>query len=179
MSTLKVVNPDNVGLVVDMNPEPGTAVAPKSQHRADDRRARPQHDHHVDHDHHASRAVTAALARWYAAHGRHELPWRATRDRWTILVSEVMLHQTQVPRVAAVFDAFMREFPTPTAMADAGVGRGDHARGAASGIRAGLVGCGKHRSSSPPTAGPPTSAPCPASAATPRPRSPRRPTTPR
>ncbi len=62
-----------------------------------------------------------ALARWYGEHGRHGLPWRATRDRWTILVSEVMLHQTQVPRVLAVFDTFMAEFPTPVAMADAGV----------------------------------------------------------
>jgi A/G-specific adenine glycosylase len=61
------------------------------------------------------------LGRWYATHGRHELPWRQTRDRWTVLVSEVMLHQTQVPRVAAMFDGFMAEFPTPVAMADAGV----------------------------------------------------------
>ena len=62
------------------------------------------------------------LAAWYAAHGRHELPWRAERDRWRILVSEVMLHQTQVPRVAAVYDNFVARFPTPTAMADAGPG---------------------------------------------------------
>jgi A/G-specific adenine glycosylase len=61
-----------------------------------------------------------AIARWYREHGRHALPWRRTRDRWTVLVSEVMLHQTQVPRVAAVFDAFMAEFPTPAATAAAG-----------------------------------------------------------
>lgn len=60
------------------------------------------------------------LDRWYADHGRHDLPWRLTRDRWSILVSEVMLHQTQVVRVAAVFDEFLARFPTPTAMADAG-----------------------------------------------------------
>jgi len=60
------------------------------------------------------------LATWYAEHGRHDLPWRHTRDRWAILVSEVMLHQTQVVRVAAVFDGFLARFPTPTAMADAG-----------------------------------------------------------
>jgi len=60
------------------------------------------------------------LARWYEAHGRHDLPWRSTRDRWAILVSEVMLHQTQVPRVAAVFDGFLRRFPTPDTMAAAG-----------------------------------------------------------
>jgi A/G-specific adenine glycosylase len=60
------------------------------------------------------------LGTWYTEHGRHDLPWRHTRDRWSILVSEVMLHQTQVIRVAAVFDAFLARFPTPTAMADAG-----------------------------------------------------------
>jgi len=67
--------------------------------------------------------VTAStLAGWYREYGRHTLVWRATRDRWTVLVSEVMLQQTQVPRVAGVFDAFMAEFPTPEAMAAAGPG---------------------------------------------------------
>jgi A/G-specific adenine glycosylase len=65
--------------------------------------------------------VTTSLARWYREHGRHELAWRASRDRWTVLVSEVMLHQTQVSRVAAVFDEFMAAFPTPEAMAAAGL----------------------------------------------------------
>jgi A/G-specific adenine glycosylase len=60
------------------------------------------------------------LPSWYAAHGRHDLPWRATRDRWAILVSEVMLHQTQVPRVAAVYEDFLARFPTPERMAAAG-----------------------------------------------------------
>jgi len=63
-----------------------------------------------------------SLRAWYRAHGRHDLPWRATRDRWAILVSEVMLHQTQVPRVCAAWDAFITRFPTPSAMADAGPG---------------------------------------------------------
>jgi A/G-specific adenine glycosylase len=60
------------------------------------------------------------LTSWYEAHGRHDLPWRLARDRWAILVSEVMLHQTQVARVAAVYDDFLARFPTPAAMADAG-----------------------------------------------------------
>ena len=64
--------------------------------------------------------MTGSLARWYRENGRHSLPWRASRDRWVVLVSEVMLHQTQVPRVAAVFDAFIAEFPTPAATAAAG-----------------------------------------------------------
>jgi A/G-specific adenine glycosylase len=62
------------------------------------------------------------LAAWYDAHGRHELPWRLTRDRWSILVSEVMLHQTQVPRVIPAHKSFMRQFPTPRATAAAGPG---------------------------------------------------------
>jgi A/G-specific adenine glycosylase len=59
----------------------------------------------------------AALAGWYAEHGRHDLAWRATRDRWPILVSEVMLQQTQVPRVAEAWPAFIARFPTAAAMA--------------------------------------------------------------
>lgn len=62
----------------------------------------------------------SALARWYVDHGRHELPWRATRDRWAVLVSEVMLAQTQVPRVIPAWQAFMTEFPTAEALATAG-----------------------------------------------------------
>jgi len=60
------------------------------------------------------------LARWYAANGRHDLAWRQTRDRWAVLVSEVMLHQTQVPRVAVVWPSFMARFPDPATMAAAG-----------------------------------------------------------
>ena len=40
-------------------------------------------------------SVHAALLGWYARHGR-DLPWRRTRDPYTILVSEIMLQQTQV-----------------------------------------------------------------------------------
>lgn len=46
--------------------------------------------------------------------------WRATRDRWSLLVAEVMLAQTQVGRVASIYRTFLDTFPTPTAMADAG-----------------------------------------------------------
>ena len=64
----------------------------------------------------------APIVAWYARHGRHDLPWRATRDRWAVLVSEVMLQQTQVSRVAGVWPGFMARFPTPEAMAAAGAG---------------------------------------------------------
>jgi A/G-specific adenine glycosylase len=43
-----------------------------------------------------------------------------TRDRWLVLVSEVMLHQTQVSRVEAAWPAFAAAFPAPAAMAAAG-----------------------------------------------------------
>ena len=64
----------------------------------------------------------AGLADWYAAHGRHDLPWRATRDPWAILVSEVMLQQTQVARVLEAWPPFMAEFPDPATMAAASPG---------------------------------------------------------
>jgi A/G-specific adenine glycosylase len=62
------------------------------------------------------------ITAWFARNGRHELPWRATRDRWAVLVSEVMLHQTQAPRVAVAWPEFIARFPSPDAMAAAGPG---------------------------------------------------------
>lgn len=47
----------------------------------------------------------------YAAHGRHDLPWRKTRDPYRILVSEVMLQQTQVERVRGFYVRFLERFP--------------------------------------------------------------------
>ncbi|MGH7687300.1 MAG: A/G-specific adenine glycosylase, partial [Candidatus Dormibacteria bacterium] len=56
-------------------------------------------------------AWTAGLARWYRTHGRHELPWRQTRDPWAVLVSEVMLQQTQVARVLPYWERFLELWP--------------------------------------------------------------------
>jgi A/G-specific adenine glycosylase len=67
-----------------------------------------------------SPAASRALASWAPANHR-ELPWRRTRDPWGVLVSEVMLQQTQVDRVAPRWVAFMELFPSPAAAADAGV----------------------------------------------------------
>ena len=50
------------------------------------------------------------------------LPWRHTRDPWAILVSEVMLQQTQVARVVPKWLAFLDAYPTPTACAAASLG---------------------------------------------------------
>ena len=56
---------------------------------------------------------TAGLAPWYAMHGRHSLPWRETRDPWAVLVSEVMLQQTQVSRVLPYWAHFIERWPEP------------------------------------------------------------------
>ncbi|MDD3642157.1 MAG: A/G-specific adenine glycosylase [Candidatus Krumholzibacteria bacterium] len=55
----------------------------------------------------------------YRVRGRHDLPWRLTGDPWLILVSEMMLQQTQVPRVLAVFGPFIERFPRPGKLAGA------------------------------------------------------------
>lgn len=57
---------------------------------------------------------------YYAAHGRTHLPWRKkTRTPYHILVSEVMLQQTQVDRVIPFFNTWMKEFPTFRALSQA------------------------------------------------------------
>lgn len=48
---------------------------------------------------------------------RRELPWRATRDPWRVLVSELMLQQTQVERVVPKYLDFVARFPDPTSCA--------------------------------------------------------------
>lgn len=60
-----------------------------------------------------------ALMRWYRRHGRHHLPWRKTRDPYQILVSEVMLQQTQVDRVIPYWNKWVRRWPTMQAFARA------------------------------------------------------------
>jgi A/G-specific adenine glycosylase len=51
-----------------------------------------------------------------------DLPWRRTRDPWAILVSEVMLQQTQVTRVERAWVAFLEAYPTPAICAQAPLG---------------------------------------------------------
>jgi A/G-specific adenine glycosylase len=53
----------------------------------------------------------AALLQWYAREQRN-LPWRATSDSYAILVSEIMLQQTQVDRVLPKYQQFLSAFPT-------------------------------------------------------------------
>ena len=56
------------------------------------------------------------LLAWFAEHGR-DLPWRRTRDPYAVLVSEVMLQQTQVERVIPRYLAWLERWPTPEALA--------------------------------------------------------------
>jgi A/G-specific adenine glycosylase len=62
--------------------------------------------------------VERVLHEWFEAHGR-DLPWRATRDPYAILVSEVMLQQTQVARVIPTYRSWLERWPTVEALAAA------------------------------------------------------------
>jgi A/G-specific adenine glycosylase len=62
--------------------------------------------------------VQQALLSW-SARTRRDLPWRRTRDPWAVLVSELMLQQTQVARVVPRYRAFLERFPTAAACAAA------------------------------------------------------------
>jgi A/G-specific adenine glycosylase len=66
--------------------------------------------------------IWRALLTWYAAEGRTHLPWRETRDPYAILVSEVMLQQTQVERVLPKYREFLARYPTFAALAAEPVG---------------------------------------------------------
>lgn len=56
---------------------------------------------------------------FYEAKGRHDMEWRHTTDPYKIVVSEVMLQQTQVPRVAVIYPKFIERFPDFAALAAA------------------------------------------------------------
>lgn len=59
----------------------------------------------------------AAIWKYYKAYGRHNLPWRKTKNPYHILVSEIMLQQTQVSRVLIKYSPFLKEFPSLPALA--------------------------------------------------------------
>src|ERR1044071_4145739 len=80
-------------------------------------------------------AFSRAIQRWFRKNSR-DLPWRRTRDPYRILVSELMLQQTQVSRVVSYYDAFLTTFPTlhdvararPKRVMEAWAGLGYYAR---------------------------------------------------
>ncbi len=59
------------------------------------------------------------LKQFYKASKRSHLPWRKTRDPYKILVSEIMLQQTQVERVIPYYKNFLKQFPTAKVLAKA------------------------------------------------------------
>src|SRR3954465_1193139 len=66
----------------------------------------------------ARRQFRRRLLDWYRAHGR-DLPWRKTDDPYHILVSEVMLQQTQVDRVLPKYHEWLEKYPSLSALAAA------------------------------------------------------------
>lgn len=70
----------------------------------------------------AAARFRSIVYRYYRLH-RRDFPWRRTADHYHILVSEIMLQQTQVGRVAEKFPVFIREFPTVEALARAPLAR--------------------------------------------------------
>jgi A/G-specific adenine glycosylase len=65
--------------------------------------------------------MESALLEWFEAAGRN-LPWRTTRDPYAILVSEVMLQQTQVERVVPRYLSWLERWPTVELLAAAPAG---------------------------------------------------------
>jgi A/G-specific adenine glycosylase len=66
-------------------------------------------------------AFQRRLLAWYRRH-RRDLPWRRTRDPYKVLVSEIMLQQTQVERVVPKYHEFLAKYPTLAALARAPIG---------------------------------------------------------
>jgi A/G-specific adenine glycosylase len=60
--------------------------------------------------------IRRRILEWFVRE-RRDLPWRHTREPWAVLVSEVMLQQTQASRIAERFPIFLARYPTPQAMA--------------------------------------------------------------
>jgi A/G-specific adenine glycosylase len=63
--------------------------------------------------------IQRRVLQWYRRHGRAALPWRIVRDPYRTVVSEFMLAQTQVERVAPKFESFVSRFPGFAALARA------------------------------------------------------------
>lgn len=62
--------------------------------------------------------IAQALVEWFHLYGK-DYPWRRTADPWAILASEIMLQQTTIPTVLGRYEVWMRQFPTPEALATA------------------------------------------------------------
>jgi A/G-specific adenine glycosylase len=67
----------------------------------------------------ADATIAARVVAWQRTHGRHALPWQATRDPYRVWLSEVMLQQTQVATVLGYYERFLARFPDVSALAAA------------------------------------------------------------
>ncbi|MCW2950353.1 MAG: A/G-specific adenine glycosylase [Thermoleophilia bacterium] len=65
--------------------------------------------------------IVLELLDWFEREGR-EWPWRDTRDRWVVLVSEICSQQTQIARAATFIERILERFPTPRDLARAELG---------------------------------------------------------
>lgn len=70
----------------------------------------------------AEKAFIKTIWSHYRASGRDDLPWRKTQDPYKIVVSELMLQQTQVVRVIPKYKQFLRQFPTTKKLATSPLG---------------------------------------------------------
>jgi A/G-specific adenine glycosylase len=68
------------------------------------------------------KAFIKTVKHYYKKHGRHTLPWRETTNPYHILVSEMMLQQTQVDRVIPKYHTFIQQFPSLKKLAHARLG---------------------------------------------------------
>ena len=59
-----------------------------------------------------SRLFAKRILDWAEQHGRHDLPWQKSPNRYRVWISEIMLQQTQVKTVIPYYERFMRSFPT-------------------------------------------------------------------
>jgi A/G-specific adenine glycosylase len=67
----------------------------------------------------AEQLFVECVWKYYSEHGRTELPWRTNQNPYQVLVSELMLQQTQVERVIPKYEAFMQKWPTIEQLASA------------------------------------------------------------
>lgn len=64
-------------------------------------------------------AIRRRILDWYRDHGRHDLPWRHTDDLYAVTLAEIMLQQTNVPKVVTKYHDFLALFPSWVALAAA------------------------------------------------------------
>ena len=67
----------------------------------------------------SSASFAKRLLAWQKQHGRHDLPWQASKDPYRVWLSEIMLQQTQVVTVMGYYSRFLERFPTVVDLAQA------------------------------------------------------------